>query len=109
VVAVDYFTKWIEAEPLATITLARVQTFTFNKIICRFGILVEILTDNGTQITDRHFRELLEGLQVRHYFSSMENPQTNGQAEATNKVILNGLKKRLKDAKGNWVENLNQV
>jgi hypothetical protein len=33
----------------------------------------------------------------------------NGQAEATNKVILNGLKKRIEDAKGNWVENLYQV
>jgi hypothetical protein len=39
----------------------------------------------------------------------VEHPQTNGQAEAANKIILNGLKKRLKDAKGNWVENLYQV
>jgi hypothetical protein len=47
VVAVDYFTKWVEAEPLATITSARVEVFTFKTIICRFGIPAEIVTNNG--------------------------------------------------------------
>jgi hypothetical protein len=60
--AVDYFTKWVEAEPLATITSARVQAFTFKTIICRFGIPAENVTDNGTQFTGSQFRELLEGL-----------------------------------------------
>jgi hypothetical protein len=50
-VAVDYFTKWVEAEPLATITSARVEAFTFKTIICHFRILAEIVTDNGTQFT----------------------------------------------------------
>ena len=36
-------------------------------------------------------------------------PQGNGQAEAINKVIVNGLKKRLDDAKGKWVEELSHV
>ena len=109
VVAVDYFTKWVEAEPLATITLARVEAFTFKTIICRFGIPAEIVTDNGTQFTGSQFRELLQGLHIRHHFSSVEHPQTNGQAEAANKVILNGLRKRLKSAKGAWADNLYQV
>jgi hypothetical protein len=47
-VAVDYFTKWVKAAPLATITSARVEAFTFKTIICRFGIPAEIITDNGT-------------------------------------------------------------
>ena len=85
------------------------QAFTFKTIICRFGISAEIVTDYGTQFTGSQFRELLEGLQVRHNFSSVEHPQTNGQAEAANKVIMNGLTKRLEDAKGAWVDNLYQV
>jgi transposase InsO family protein len=109
VVAVDYFTKWVEAKPLATITSARVQAFTFKTIICRFGIPAEIVTDNGTKFTGSQFRELLEGLQIRHHFSSVKHPQINGQAEAANKVILNGLKKRLEDAKGAWVDNFVSV
>jgi hypothetical protein len=64
VVAMDYFTKCVEAEPLATITSTRVQVFTFKTIICRFGIPAEIVTDNDTWFTNRHFRELLEGLQI---------------------------------------------
>jgi transposase InsO family protein len=109
VVAVDYFTKWVEAEPLATITSARVEAFTFKTIICHFGIPAEIVTDNGTQFTGNQFTELLQGLQIRHHFSSVEHPKTNGQAEAANKVILNGLKKRLENSKGAWVDNLYQV
>jgi transposase InsO family protein len=86
-----------------------VQAFIFKTIICHFGIPTEIVTDNGTQFIGSQFRELPEGLQIRHHFSSVEHPQTNGQAEAANNVILNGLKKRLKDDKGNWVDNLYQV
>jgi hypothetical protein len=47
-VAVDYFTKWIEAEPSSTITSARAHNFVFRTIICRFGILAAMVTDNGT-------------------------------------------------------------
>ena len=36
-------------------------------------------------------------------------PQGNGQAETVNKVIVNGLKKRLDDAKGKWVEELPHI
>ena len=94
-VVVDYFTKWIETEPLATITSARVESFTFKTIICRFGIPAVIVIDNGTQFTGSPFKDLLQGLQIRHHFSSVEHPKTNGQAEVANKVILNGLRKRL--------------
>jgi hypothetical protein len=73
IVAVDFFTKWVEVEPLATITSARIQAFTFKTIICHFGIPAEMVTDNGTQFTDKHFKELLEGLQIRHHFLSVEH------------------------------------
>ncbi|KAI9079956.1 hypothetical protein K1719_038021 [Acacia pycnantha] len=52
IVAVDYFTKWIEAEPLTTISSARVQRFVEVNIITRFGAQAEIVTDNGTQFTE---------------------------------------------------------
>jgi hypothetical protein len=92
-VVVDYFTKWVEAEPLATIMSARVESFTFKTIICRFGIQAAIVTHNGTQSIGSAFKDLLQGLQIRHHCSSVEHPKTNGQAEAANKVILNGLRK----------------
>lgn len=49
VVAVDYFTKWIEAEPIATITTQRVKKFYGKKLICQFGTPATIVTDSGTK------------------------------------------------------------
>ncbi|XP_072062133.1 uncharacterized protein [Arachis hypogaea] len=48
-------------------------------------------------------------MKIKHQFTSVGHPQTNGQAEAANKVILAGLKKRLQDAKETWAEELSQV
>ena len=46
-IAIDYFTKWVEAEALATITKSRIQSFVWKNIICRFGIPLTIILDNG--------------------------------------------------------------
>jgi len=104
IVAVDYFTKWIEAEPLAKITTANVQNFMW-KLICRFGIPHTVITDNGRQFVDRKLEAFFTELGVKHITSSVEHPQTNGQAEAANKVILSQLKKRLGVPKENGSMN----
>jgi hypothetical protein len=46
VVAVEYFSKWIEAKPLATITLATVQKFFWQNIVSHFGVPKAITVDN---------------------------------------------------------------
>nr|KYP33669.1 Pol polyprotein [Cajanus cajan] len=109
IVAVDLFTKWIEAEPLATISAANIQKFTWKNIITRFGIPYAIITDNGLQFTDKRFNEFLDNLHIKHKSTSVEHPQSNGQAESANKVILSELKKRLGSAKGAWVEQLPEI
>ncbi|RDY02419.1 Tf2-9, partial [Mucuna pruriens] len=108
-VAVDYFTKWVEAEPMATITAERVKRFIWKKIICRFGLPAEIVSDNGTQFASSTTAKFCQELHIRQSFTSVEHPQANGQAEAANKVILRGLRRRLEEAKGRWVEELPQV
>ncbi|XP_068486585.1 uncharacterized protein [Phaseolus vulgaris] len=108
-VAIDYFTKWIEAEPLASITARQVQSFVWKDIVCRFGIPHTIFTDNGRQFTDRKLAKFYESLGIQHKTSSVEHPQTNDQAESANKVFLNELNKRLGSAKGKWVEQLVEV
>nr|KYP61109.1 Pol polyprotein [Cajanus cajan] len=92
IVAVDHFTKWIEAEAVATITANNIQKFFWKNVITRFGIPYALITDNGLQFTDRHFNEFLTGLGIKHKMTSVEHPQSNGQAEAANKVILKELK-----------------
>ncbi|XP_071740662.1 uncharacterized protein [Rutidosis leptorrhynchoides] len=49
VVAIDYFTKWVEAKALATVTGRHIRNFFWEDILCRFGIPNEIVSDNGTQ------------------------------------------------------------
>ncbi|GJV72171.1 putative nucleotidyltransferase, ribonuclease H [Tanacetum coccineum] len=60
IVAVDYFTKWIEAKAVTSITGRHVKNFAFDNIVCRFGIPATIITDNG--INDP-FKSWAEGLE----------------------------------------------
>ena len=47
VVGIDYFTKWVEAEPLVQITQQNVKNFVWKSIICRFGVPRVLVSDNG--------------------------------------------------------------
>ncbi|MCI06452.1 gypsy retrotransposon integrase-like protein [Trifolium medium] len=99
IVVVDYFTKWIEAEPLAKISAFNILRFFKRNILARFGIPLAVVTDNGTQFTDRKFQEFLAKVGTIQHLTFVQHPQTNGQAEAANRVILWGLKRRLGEAK----------
>ena len=92
ILAVDYFTKWIEAEALAKISAQNVLRFYKINILARFGIPQAIVTDNGTHFTDCAFQELVTKLGTTQHLASVEHPQTNDQAESTNRIILRGLK-----------------
>ncbi|KAL0385975.1 UNVERIFIED_CONTAM: hypothetical protein Sradi_2991800 [Sesamum radiatum] len=62
--------------------------------------------DNGTQFQGAKFRQWCEELKIKQYYTSVATPQSNGQTEVTNRTILQSLKTRLEEAKGNWVEEL---
>nr|GFB96855.1 rve domain-containing protein/RVT_3 domain-containing protein [Tanacetum cinerariifolium] len=57
IVAMDYFTKWIEAKAVATITGGQVKKFVWGNIVCRFGIPGEIISHNGKQFADNPFKD----------------------------------------------------
>ncbi|XP_058775202.1 uncharacterized protein LOC131649458 [Vicia villosa] len=109
VVAVDYFTKWIEAEVVAPISTEKVHRFYWKNIICRFGFPKVIVTDNGIQFASASVVDFCKGLGFQNRFTSVEHPQANKQAEAANKIILTGLKKKLEHAKGLWAEYLHEI
>jgi len=67
------------------------------------------ITDNSRQFIDWGLAEFYDGLGIKHISSFVEHPQTNGKVEATNNVILNGLKKRLGTTKGKWTKELVEV
>ncbi|KAK0594152.1 hypothetical protein LWI29_003803 [Acer saccharum] len=75
IVAVDYFTKWVEAEPLVHITEANTISFVKKNILYRFGIPNTIITDNGTQFDGKKFRELCDKYGINNYYASAAHPQ----------------------------------
>ncbi|GKV42478.1 hypothetical protein SLEP1_g49874 [Rubroshorea leprosula] len=109
VVAVDYFTKWIEAKPLSTTTERKIEEFMFNSILCRFGIPKRIIADNGPQFRAAALRSFCNDYGIELALTSVYTPQSNGQAESVNKIILQGLKTRVLAAHTNWVDELNKV
>lgn len=109
VVAIDYFTKWVEAEALANIKDMDVKKFVWKSIIIRFRVPRVLISDNRLQFDSNVFREYCGSLRITNKYSSPAYPQSNEQAEATNKTIVNGLKKRLEGTKSNWVEELLNV
>ena len=68
-----------------------------------------LILDNGLQFDSKTFRKYCSDLGIKNRYSTPAYLQGNGQVEVVNKVILNGLKKRLDDAKGKWVEELPHV
>ena len=100
VVGIDYFTKWVEAEPLATITEKSICTFVCRNIICRYGIPRVLVSDNGKQFDNGAFRDFCLELGIKNHYSSPAHPQANGQVEVTNWTLLKIIKTRLEGAKG---------
>ncbi|XP_074377077.1 uncharacterized protein LOC141718598 [Apium graveolens] len=82
VVAVDYFTKWAEAMPMATITEKKIS---------------------------KELRKLCEDLNIKKDFAAVYHPKSNGQTEAINKIIKHTLKAKLEEKKGDWAEEMPMV
>nr|GFA49826.1 reverse transcriptase domain-containing protein [Tanacetum cinerariifolium] len=107
--AMDYFTKWIEAKAVATITGGKVKKFVWDNIVCRFGIPGEIISDNGKQFADNPFKDWCDKLNITQHFASVKHPQSNGLVERANRSLGEGIKARLGEGNKNWVEELPHV
>ncbi|CAA7018587.1 unnamed protein product [Microthlaspi erraticum] len=108
-VVTDYFTKWVEAKAYKNPTAHDVRNFVWQYIICRHGLPYEIVTDNGGQFVAATFREFCASWNIKITYSTPRYPQANGQAESTNKTIVDGLKKRLEGYQGAWADELDGV
>ena len=73
-VAIDYFTKWIEAEALATIIEAKVQNLVWKNIVYRFRIPRTIISDNGRQFDSHGFKSFSLSLGIKNKYSSPGHP-----------------------------------
>ncbi|KAL0461326.1 UNVERIFIED_CONTAM: hypothetical protein Slati_0020200 [Sesamum latifolium] len=83
--------------------------FIWKNIVCRFGIPREIISDNGRQLQSRRIQEWCQGLHIRQRFTTVAHPQANGQVEVTNRILIQGIKRRLERVGENWAEELTSV
>nr|GEW80851.1 reverse transcriptase domain-containing protein [Tanacetum cinerariifolium] len=109
IVVMDYFTKWIEAKPVATITDNHMKKLVWDNVVCRFGLPGKIISDNGKQFWDDPFKDWCEKLCIRQHFASVKHPQTNGLVERANRSLREGIKARLDARSKNWIEELPHV
>jgi hypothetical protein len=111
-VAVDKFTKWVEAAPVTTQDSTAAINF-IKSIVFHFGVPYSIITNNGTNFTSKEFKSYCESMEIKLKLASIVHPKTNGQVEKANDLICNGIKKRLlaplEKAKHAWVDELPSV
>jgi hypothetical protein len=111
-VGVDTFTKWMETTPVVNITQEATVKF-LQIIIYRFDVPKRVLTDNGTQFKGAKFSKCCTDFGIDHQPSSATHPQTNGQVERINGLLLQGMKIRMfhdLEARGrNWHKELPSV
>nr|CAD41156.2 OSJNBa0064M23.1 [Oryza sativa Japonica Group]CAE03267.1 OSJNBa0011J08.22 [Oryza sativa Japonica Group] len=111
-VAIDKFTKWIEARPTGEIKADNVIKF-IKGIFCRFGLPHRIITNNGSQFISADFQDYCTRLGVKICFASVSHPQSNGQVEKANGIVQQGIKTRVYDRlmshDKKWVEEVPSV
>ena len=72
--AVDYFTKWAEAEALANIRDVDVKKFVWRNIVTRFGVSKSLALDNVLQFVSKTFREFYGSLSITNWYSTLAYP-----------------------------------
>src|SRR3954464_15641616 len=111
-VAIHKFSKWIEAKPVKKADGAMALKFVTDLVV-RFGLPHSIITDNGTNFAQGELKEYCHEEGIRLDLAYVSHPQSNGQVERANALILGGIKTRieapLRRAAGAWAKELPSV
>ena len=91
---VDKFTKWIEAKPVTSAKSGPVIDF-ISSMVHHYGVPHSIITDNGSNFTAQEVKDWCAKLGIKLDYASVYHPQSNGQVERANGLILSGIKPRL--------------
>ncbi len=89
IVAVDQYSKWPEAAACSTVTSLKVIEF-LTSLFDRFGLVKEIVTDNGVQFVSDEFQSFLRRHSIRHCRSALYASLSNGTVERFNEVMKDG-------------------
>ncbi|XP_019158165.1 PREDICTED: uncharacterized protein LOC109154882 [Ipomoea nil] len=93
---------WVEARATRTDDSKAVADFIKSNIFSRFGIPRAIISDQGTHFCNRTIEALLKKYHVTHKVSTAYHPQTNGQAEVSNREVKSILEKTVNPNRKDW-------
>ncbi|CAM8934116.1 unnamed protein product [Rhodiola kirilowii] len=108
-VAVDYVSKWVEAKATRCADAKTVVDFLRTNIFCRYGVPKAIISDQGTHFCNRIMASTLKCYHVHHRTSTAYHPQTNGQAEISNRKIKGILEKMVGPTRKDWSQRLDEA
>ncbi|CAM8951321.1 unnamed protein product [Rhodiola kirilowii] len=108
-VAVDYVSKWVEAKATRLDDAKTVVDFLRTNIFCRYGVPKAIISDQGSHFCNRVMATTLRHYHVHHRTSTAYHPQTNGQAEISNREIKGILEKMVKPTRKDWSQRLDEA
>ena len=107
--AVDYVSKWVEAIPTRTNDAKVVAQFLRSNIFSRFGTPRALITDNGTHFCNKVIDKVFQKYGVRHRTSLAYHPQSNGQAEVSNREIKYILEKTVNSSRKDWSKKIDDA
>jgi hypothetical protein len=101
-VAVDYVSKWVEAVACRRADSEAVRRLFSDVIFPRFGVPKAVISDGGKHFVNRQFDNLLKRHGVTHKVTTSYHPQSNGQAEISNREIKSILEKTVARTRKDW-------
>ncbi|MCO5608947.1 hypothetical protein L7F22_063165 [Adiantum nelumboides] len=101
-VAIDYMTRWVEAQSIAKVNEKTISKFVYTHICCRFGTPLEIVFDNGPRFRRGLLTKVCEELKISHRHSTPYYPQSNGLVEKANGIIAGVIRKMVESKPKRW-------
>ncbi|XP_047181152.1 uncharacterized protein LOC124847653, partial [Vigna umbellata] len=108
-VMVDYVSKWVEVVVCPKNDANTVIKFLKRQIFALFGVPRVLIRDGGSHFCNAQLAKVLKHYGVRHKVASPYHPQTNGQAEVSNREIKKILEKTVASSRKDWSQKLDDA
>lgn len=101
-VAIDYFSKWVEALPVPDTSSAHAVAFVEQHLVLRHGVPRRLITDRGSCFMSHEFERALRSFGIAHSTTSVNHPQCNGLVERVNRTLTDILASYVAPSHTNW-------
>ncbi|XP_014627906.1 protein NYNRIN-like [Glycine max] len=108
-VAMDYVPRWVEAMDALKNDAKTIVKFSKKNIFARFGVPRILISDGGSHFCNNQLQKVLGHYHVTHKVASPYHPQTNGQAEVSNRELKKILEKTVVSTRKDWLSKLDDA